>query len=121
MYVPSHFAADDAAVRELLEETGLRLPDGTLRLWYDGHDTPEPKARPGLLNHWQIWVARVDLTDDDIVVGEGRQIVFVDPDDVAGLDLAPAPAHYVPRFLASGTYRDLSAGRSPSGPPGQGS
>jgi 8-oxo-dGTP diphosphatase len=94
--------------RELLEETGLDLPDGVLRLWYDGHHTPEPKARPDLRNHWQIWVGRADLTDDDIVLGEGRQIVFVDPERLGELDLAVTTAYFLPRFLASSTYRTLT-------------
>jgi 8-oxo-dGTP pyrophosphatase MutT (NUDIX family) len=98
----------DAVVRELAEETGLRLPEGTLRVWYDGDDTPEVKVRPGLWNHWQIWVGRVDLTDEDIVVGEGRQIVFVDPVTIGGLDLSRATAHYLPLFLASEEYAALA-------------
>src|SRR4051794_8808814 len=60
--------------RELLEETGLQLDETQLTLWYDGEDTPDEKASPGLRNHWQLWVGRVDLTDADITVGEGRQI-----------------------------------------------
>lgn len=99
----------DAMRRELEEETGLTPDRVSLRLWYDGEDTPEPKVWPALRNHWQIWVGRVDLTDDDIVVGEGRQIVFVDPSTVRDLDLAPATAYFLPWFLASEAYRELSA------------
>jgi 8-oxo-dGTP pyrophosphatase MutT (NUDIX family) len=92
--------------RELEEETGLRLPEGTLELWYAG-------LRPSLevdgrVVDWQIWAGRVDLTDDDIVLGEGRQIVFVDPDRLGELDLAESTAHFVPRFLGSPTYRRLA-------------
>src|SRR3954465_2293171 len=95
--------------RELLEETGLELPDGTLQIWYEGDLTPETKVRPGLRNHWQLWVGRVDLTAADIVVGEGRRIVFVDPATVDELDLGEATAFYLSKFLASATYRELSA------------
>src|SRR3954462_983236 len=95
--------------RELREETGLVLPDGALTLWYEGDQTPETKVRPGLHNHWQIWVGKADLTDADIVVGEGRQIVFVDPSALDVLDLAEAVAYYLPRFLSSETYRELSS------------
>ena len=97
----------DAVVRELAEETGLRLPEDTLRVWYDGDHTPELKARPELWNHWQIWVGRVDLTDDDVVVGEGRQIVFVDPATIGGLDLSRPTAFYLPLVLASEEYAAL--------------
>ena len=97
----------DAMVRELAEETGLRLPEGTLQVWYDGDVTPETKLQPDLWNHWQIWFGKVDLTDDDIVLGEGRQIVFVDPATIGDLDLAGTTAFYLPRFLASEEYAAL--------------
>ncbi len=97
----------DAMGRELAEETGLELPRGTLRLWYAGDRTPPDKAARGLRDRWQLWVGRVDLTDADIVVGEGRQIVFVDPDRLGDLDLAEPAAWFVPRFLASADYAAL--------------
>lgn len=110
-FVGGHVEADepfaDALVREILEETGLRLPEGAVHVWYDGDETPEIKLRPGLWNHWQIWVGRVDLTDADIVCGEGRQIVFVDPATLPELDLAGTTAFYLPRFLASEEYAAL--------------
>ena len=98
---------EEALVRELREETGLVLPEGTLELWYVGLDTPEPKANPHLRNHWQVWAGRVDLTDDDIVCGEGRRIVFVDPARVGELDLAPATAHFLRTWLQSPAYHRL--------------
>jgi len=99
----------DALRRELAEETGLEPPH-PLTLWYDGHRTPSRKVRPELRDHWQIWAARADLTDRDIVLGEGRQIVFVDPELMSGLDLAESAEHFVPAFLASETYRALRTG-----------
>ena len=94
--------------RELLEETGIDAPPGVLRIWYDGDHTPETKSSPGLRNHWQIWAGRMDLRDEDIVCGEGRQIVFVAPADLARLDVAESTAHFLPRFLDSDLYRELS-------------
>ena len=94
--------------RELLEETGLDVEPGQLSIWYDGDHTPETKTRPELRNRWQIWVGRMDLRDEDIVCGEGRQIVFVDPADLGGLDLAESTAYFLPRFLDSDAYRELS-------------
>jgi hypothetical protein len=50
------------------------------------------------------------LADSDIVVGEGRQIVFVDPDRLSELPMAE-PAHFfVAAFLQSDTYRSLLGG-----------
>lgn len=95
---------ETAAYRELEEETGVRLPPGTLRLWgelevfheaYDSLDTA------------QVWFARAELTDADVVVGEGRQIVFVEPEVARLLDLTAAATTVVPEFLDSDDYRRL--------------
>ncbi|HEY6933890.1 MAG TPA: NUDIX hydrolase [Marmoricola sp.] len=97
---------EPAAYRELEEETGVRMAPGELELWCaetftysDGHGGP-----------YHVYVAGVDLADEDIVVGEGRQIVFVDPDELPRLDLAESAAWFVPRFLQSRTYRRIREG-----------
>jgi 8-oxo-dGTP pyrophosphatase MutT (NUDIX family) len=94
-----------AAYREISEETGLELPPGSLRLWLD-----DEFAYADTVARYQFWTARVDWTDDDIVVGEGRQIVFVDPELIPGLDLWPSAAHFLPRFLGSSAYTALQKG-----------
>jgi 8-oxo-dGTP diphosphatase len=94
--------------REIAEETGLDLDVSGLTLWYDGRHTPTRKKRPQLRDHWMIWAGRVDLTDGDIVVGEGRRIVFVDPATLDTLDLAESTAYFLPLFLASEQYRQLT-------------
>jgi 8-oxo-dGTP diphosphatase len=95
---------EPAAYRELEEETGIRLEPGDLRLWrelqvfheaYDSLDTT------------QVWIGTTDLTDADIVVGEGRRIVFVDPDTARGLDLTASAKAVIPEFLDSEDYRRL--------------
>jgi len=96
-------AFEPAAYRELAEETGLALAPGTLQLWRDEEFT----YVDGHHGRYHVYAAPVVATDDDIVVGEGRQIVFVDPDDVAGLDLAESSRHFVPEFLASDLYHSL--------------
>ncbi len=98
---------EDGMRRELAEETGLEV-DG-LELWFDEVVQHSPKISTHLADHWKIWVARVDLTDDDVVLGEGRQIVFVDPTTLGTLDLAPATQHLLPMFLESDAYARLTA------------
>lgn len=99
---------DAALQRELEEETGLRL-DAPLELWFDEVVQHTPKVSTHLADHWKIWAGSVDLTDDDITLGEGRQIVFVDPARVAdgSLDLAAGTGHLLRVFLESQTYRRL--------------
>jgi 8-oxo-dGTP diphosphatase len=98
---------EHAMRRELLEETGLDV-DG-LELWFDEVVQHSPKVSTHLADRWKIWVAGVTLTDDDIVLGEGRQIVFVDPTSLGGLDLAPATSKLLPMFLESEAYTRLLA------------
>jgi 8-oxo-dGTP diphosphatase len=94
---------EPAAYRELAEETGIVLPPGTLRLWRDAEFT-YPDGHHG---RYHVYAAPVDVTDADIVVGEGRQIVFVDPVVVPALDLASSSRHFLPDFLESDLYRSL--------------
>ena len=95
---------DVAVHRELLEETGIAAAPGVLRPWL----TEDFTYSDGLHNHYRVYAGKVDLTDDDIVVGEGRAIVFVDPAEALGLDLAESLAQFLPRFLASDHYRELT-------------
>jgi 8-oxo-dGTP diphosphatase len=97
---------DNAVRRELLEETGVSVEPGEVAVWCSDDFT----YSDGHHNHYEVYAGAVDLTDDDIVVGEGRAIVFVDPGEVAGLDLAESTAYFLPRFLASDDYRALVAG-----------
>lgn len=91
------------ALRELEEETGIRLPPDLAHEVgrYDVH--PELPGG-GVLG---LFAARTDLTDDDIVVGEGRQIVFVDPAAVEALPLTDSARKTLPGFLASDLYQEL--------------
>jgi 8-oxo-dGTP pyrophosphatase MutT (NUDIX family) len=98
---------EPAAYRELAEETGLTLPPGTLQLWRDAEFT-YPDGHRG---RYHLYAALVEVTDADIVVGEGKQIVFVDPIVVPALDLAGSSRHFLPDFIASDLYRSLTSGR----------
>jgi 8-oxo-dGTP diphosphatase len=98
---------ESAAYRELEEETGLVLPPGTLTLWREEEfryaDAPAP-------HHYRVYVAPTGARDRDVVVGEGRRIVFVDPARVAELDKSDSCAHFVAAFLASAEYARLAPG-----------
>ena len=85
---------EPAAYRELEEETGVVLPPGTLRFWHE-------LTRTDWGATFHIWYAGTLVTDADIVLGEGRQIVFVDPARLGELDLADMAKVVLPE------YRDL--------------
>ena len=93
-----------AAYRELIEETGLRLAPGELELWRDVEVFHQVNDS---LDRMQVFVAGTDASDADIVLGEGRQMVFVEPAVARGLDLTAAASMIVPEFLDSDTYRRL--------------
>src|SRR3954451_15509412 len=97
---------EPAAYRELAEETGLTLDPGRLQLWRDA----EFAYSDGHQGRYHVYAGAVEVTDADIVVGEGRRIVFVDPAAVPGLDLAESARHFVPDFLRSDLYESLRSG-----------
>lgn len=99
---------DEAIIRELEEETGLVVALDELTLWYDGQFTYSDLDEP---YHYHVYVGPTSVTDADIVVGEGRQIVFVEPARVPELAKAESCAHFVPAFLASEHYRSLLESR----------
>jgi 8-oxo-dGTP pyrophosphatase MutT (NUDIX family) len=97
---------ETGAYREVEEETGVRLDPGTLRLFGTVHPF-HPSY--GSVDDVHVFTALVDLSDADIDCREGRQIVFVDPNRVRGLELTMAGALVVPEFLESEEYAALVA------------
>lgn len=95
-----------AAYRELEEETGVRLPTGSLTLL--GEFVVDHTQAHGTWDRMQVFVAATDLTDADIDCREGRRIVFVEPDLARGLDLTAAATDIVPALLAGDTYAALA-------------
>ena len=96
---------ETGARRELWEETGLTV-NGRLR--HFATDARPSTLHPGLVE-WHVYCAPSDARDEDVVLGEGAAIVFVDPRRLPDLDLASSAAHFLPRFLASEAYREMSS------------
>jgi 8-oxo-dGTP pyrophosphatase MutT (NUDIX family) len=94
----------EAAVRELREETGLAVAPEELQLVgvYDIHHVER-----GSDDRMALYTGRTSATDADIVVGEGRQIVFVDPETIMALPLSDSARTVLPGFLGSDLYATL--------------
>lgn len=97
---------ETGAYRELEEETGVRLPAGSLTL-FDEFVVDHTRAH-GTWDRMQVFVAATDLTDADIDCQEGRQIVFVEPDVARGLELTAAAVDIVPVLLDSMAYASMA-------------
>lgn len=94
-----------AAHRELEEETGLTL-EVPLTHWADFAVPAREHGEAGGV--MAVFAAAVDLRDEDIVLGEGRQIVFCDPQRIPGLDLADVASEVVTSFLRSEIYASMA-------------
>src|SRR3954468_15697965 len=78
-----------AAVRELHEETGLVV--GPVRLESLGVRRFRSESCGGE-DEMEVFAVRMSVTDDDVVCGEGRQMVFVDLQDLGDRALHQATA-----------------------------
>ncbi len=102
-HVESDEDFESAVYRELAEETGLHWESG-LSIWFDGHFHHSGEE---LATRFQVWVAPTKIANADIVVCEGRQIVFVDPTTLDNLDLGESAGHFVRELLNSPVYPTL--------------
>ena len=76
-----------AAVRELQEETGLVVEPGRL----DSLGVRRFRNETcGEVDEFELFAVRLSVTDDDVVCGEGRQMLFVDPQALDGRELHQA-------------------------------
>ena len=97
-------SVEAAAYRELLEETGLDLPPGTLLhhatydVFHEHYGTTDPV---------HVFLAGVDLTDADVECHEGRRIVFVDPATLGDLHLSHSAQQALTELVGSDRFREL--------------
>lgn len=71
-------------------------------MFYSGK---RPASRGSGETMWHVFYGRTSATDDDIVVGEGRDIRFVPADVLIRSDLGVSAAFFLPLFIGSAEYR----------------
>lgn len=99
---------EEAAYRELAEETGVKLAEG-LEL-FDRVTFYSESC--GGFDEFELWTAPTTLTDAEIECNEGRQIVFVDPHEAVNLPLTTAAGMVLPHFLTSSRYAAITRKRA---------
>ena len=100
----------DAMRRELAEETGLVLPDGTLRALVRRASTPRrTRRRTGSATTGRSgWAASTSPTTTSSWGRAGRSSSSTRTATDAARPRASRRAHFLPRFLGSEAYRELS-------------
>jgi 8-oxo-dGTP pyrophosphatase MutT (NUDIX family) len=88
---------EQAARRELLEETGIAIEEP--HPWWSGPRPFETGFAHVVTVH--VFHATTDAGQNDVVMGEGQAMVFVRPEAVLDRDLAITSAFVLPRFLAT--------------------
>jgi len=102
----------DAAVRELAEETGLRVaPEQLTSLGI----TRFFSEQCGTDDEFELFAVALAVTDADVVCGEGRQMVFVDPATFDDLDILHAARLALPRVLESPIHQSIKSENSFAG------
>ncbi len=96
---------EQAAYRELEEETGIALAAGVLTLQGEYSFFSPPC---GADDEFALYVAHLDLTDDDVECHEGRQMVFVDPAALGDLPLTGSLRIALPDLLDSGRGAEIT-------------
>jgi 8-oxo-dGTP diphosphatase len=86
-----------AAHRELMEETALTVD--RLDLWWRG-------VVPGRIPAADVFAYHgvTTASQDDVVLGEGQAMVFLEPRDILTRELAATAQLIVPAFVASPEY-----------------
>ena len=78
-------SAEEAAFRELLEETGLQLENPLSPFW---HGLLPSVSTPGQYNEWHVFIAQTHAQTHDVIVGEGEAMAFVPREELFTRDVS---------------------------------
>jgi len=89
--------AEEAARREVGEETGLHLQEPLTQLW---HGLLPSISLPEAYNEWFVFLAHTQARQSDVMVGEGDAMIFLPLSQVFRLDLAPSTVYPLSLWLS---------------------
>jgi ADP-ribose pyrophosphatase YjhB (NUDIX family) len=92
--------AEEAAARELWEETRLRA-DAPLRLFARQELPDQDRVK-------NYFYGATSAVQDDVVLGEGAAMLFIPAAEVLDRPFTPGTAEIIERFLASPEYTALA-------------
>jgi len=101
----------EAARREVLEETGLAIGD-LVPVWSGTRPSVTDPVRGLVEVH--AFASSTRARQEDVVLGEGQAMIFLDPHDARARDLGVTAQLVLPPFLDSDLYaalRERAAGR----------
>jgi 8-oxo-dGTP diphosphatase len=98
--------AEEAAVRELWEETQLR-PETPLRLFVRQELPDQGRVK-------NYFYGATSAVQDDVVLGEGAAMLFIPAAEVLDRPFTPGSAEIIERFLASSEYSAISGSNATS-------
>jgi 8-oxo-dGTP diphosphatase len=115
-------APEEAAARELLEETGTGsdVPLRLFKFFYlvlGGSDVASTEVVPAdalgpearILREVSIFYGSTTARQEDLVMGEGDALVFLPPEQALQLDMAWSTEYVLPLFVRSAEYLSLAS------------
>lgn len=101
--------AEEAARREVREETGLQLQELLTPLW---HGFLPSVSQPEAYNEWFVFLAHTQARQTDVLIGEGDAMIFLPLSQVFRLDLSPSTLYLLSLWLSS--QEKHSSGKGPA-------
>jgi 8-oxo-dGTP diphosphatase len=90
--------AEEAARREVREETGLHLEEQLTLFW---HGVLPSMTQPASYNEWCVFLAHTQACQTHVIIGEGEAMIFLPQSQIFRLDLAPSATYLLSLWVAS--------------------
>jgi 8-oxo-dGTP pyrophosphatase MutT (NUDIX family) len=90
--IESWESAEEAACREIREETGLFIGSQLSLLW---HGMFPSLSHSGMYNEHFVYVERTHAQQEDVIVGEGQAMLFLPVERALSLNLTPNTAYFL--------------------------